>query len=573
MHKIMKLLIKIFLIIVVLAGVYSCEDPLKEIVYFELTEDLAFGTQEDALAAINSIYEPLIAVTNRDIFYLNDIASDGGYRANENAEILNFNKLNESQDVVWSWEGYYTIISRANIAIPNIEKIEVEKFYAKDVTITDQVIEEAKALKARYLAEAHFLRAWAYYQLTDIFYKVPLNLTFEKEARNIPLSSIEDIEAQIISDLLEAEKSLPETYPTNNDAGRATIGAAQGMLCRVYMRAAGRMRLSGNGDANTNWQKALTYANKVLALESKGVYVLQKRVWDIFNPDLEATKYNKELIFAVRSNPNSNFGTSDIGMNFTPWNYDMGWNLINIPLSAAWQMDMQNDERFTKLVVSAFKDVYEPTRINYVMPPSIEKVGTLYKETPNPANPAKPFITKELDAVYTKKYKYQRTGTYNYHTGNNMPVLRLADIILCKAEILNELNSPTQESIDLINRIRQRAFQSSTFNLNLADYPSKEKLREAICDERFLEFNSEGMRRPDLIRMGLWKDRMDKYITTKKLQTEWEERNLGAPDLSDKWKVYPQDLTENDKRRYFPIPKKETDINPELLKHLDDFKN
>jgi hypothetical protein len=251
----------------------------------------------------------------------------------------------------------------------------------------------------------------------------------------------------------------------------------------------------------------------------------------------------------------------------------MGWNLINIPLSAAWQMDMQNDERFTKLVVSAFKDVYEPTRINYVMPPSIEKVGTLYKETPNPANPAKPFITKELDAVYTKKYKYQRTGTYNYHTGNNMPVLRLADIILCKAEILNELNSPTQESIDLINRIRQRAFQSSTFNLNLADYPSKEKLREAICDERFLEFNSEGMRRPDLIRMGLWKDRMDKYITTKKLQTEWEERNLGAPDLSDKWKVYPRDLTENDKRRYFPIPKKETDINPELLKHLDDFKN
>jgi hypothetical protein len=295
MHKIMKFFIKIFFIIVVVTGIYSCEDPLKEVAYFELTEDLAFGTQEDALAAINSIYEPLIAVTNRDIFYLNDIASDGGYRANENAEILNFNKLNESQDVVWSWEGYYTLISRANIAIPNIEKIAVEKFYAKDVTITDQVIEDAKALKARYLAEAYFLRGWAYYQLTDIFYKVPLNLTFEKEARNIPLSSIEDIEAQIISDLLEAEKSLPETYPTNKDAGRATVGAAQGMLCRVYMRAAGRMRLSGNGDANANWQNALTYANKVLALESKGVYVLQKRVWDIFNPDLEATKYNKEL--------------------------------------------------------------------------------------------------------------------------------------------------------------------------------------------------------------------------------------------------------------------------------------
>ena len=48
---------------------------------------------------------------------------------------------------------------------------------------------------------------------------------------------------------------------------------------------------------------------------AKGLCVAKTGL-DIFNPDLEATKYNKELIFAVRSNPNSNFGTSDIGMNF-----------------------------------------------------------------------------------------------------------------------------------------------------------------------------------------------------------------------------------------------------------------
>ena len=59
--------------------------------------------------------------------------------------------------------------------------------------------------------------------------------------------------------------------------------------------------------------------------------------------------------------------------------------------------------------------------------------------------------------------------------------MRFADIILCKAEILNELKGPNQESIALINRIRERAFGNSRHNLSLSDYATKEDLRDALC--------------------------------------------------------------------------------------------
>ena len=173
---------------------------------------------------------------------------------------------------------------------------------------------------------------------------------------------------------------------------------------------------------------------------------------------------------------------------------------------------------------------------------------------------------KENNAVCTQKYKYQKPGTYNYDTGNNYPIMRFADIILCKAEILNELNGPNQESIALINRIRERAFGNSRHNLSLSDYATKEDLRDALCDERLFEFNMEGLRRTDLIRMGLWKDRMDKYVASQKEKAEWKEKNENKESgyYASDYLGYPTDLTENDVRRYFPIPAFELELNPDL---------
>lgn len=543
----------IYTVALLSAGIISsCDDTLDEVVYSELTSENAFKTKDDAVAAVNSMYEPLQGVSNRAIFYLNDMTTDACYMKEMDCELLNELKMSTNQDVSSSWNGYYKMISRANIALDKIPGIADEEFGETDAEL---------ALKSRLLAEAHFMRGFAYYQLTDLFYTVPLITSSDVPvAAILPPASIEELESQIEQDLIAAKGLLPQSFSDKLDAGRATYGAAAGFLCRLHMRAAGRARLTGGDDA-AQWRKALEYANEILALNGS-VYSLQPKVWDVFNPETDATLYNNELIFAVRSSQDIPSGSSDIGMNFTPWEYDMGWNLFSVPLELTWMFD-KDDERYTELLVTNYRNVYDndatPKPKYYKIPESVDKVGTVYVDADN-------MTINELGASYIKKYKYLRPGSYNYNTKNNMPMLRLADIILCKAEILNELNGPTQEAIDLINQIRSRAFQDDTHNLTLASYTTKDALRSAICDERLLELNNEGVRRPDLIRMGLWKDRLDKYVAAIKVKSEWRKKNATNPnvDYSSEWKVYPQDLTENDIRRYFPAPKREQDLNPDL---------
>jgi len=555
MTKIIKSIAYSLALVTTLGTLASCKDLslLDETVYSELTESNAFSTSNDATAAVNAIYAPLISVTSSYIFSLNDLTTDDCFKSETDFELLNDGKMSSNSDVSNTWTNLYSIAGRANIAIDKIPGIALSEFG------TDQTA--GAVLKNRLIAEAYFMRGFAYYNLSDFYYTVPL-VTSSSTAVDaiLPLAGIDDIETQIDADLTAAVANLPKKYDSNDNAGRATYGAAVGYLCRLHMRKAGRMRLAGK-DATEEWNKALVYANDILSLEGS-VYNLQSKVWNIFDPTSDASLYNNELIFAVHANANSVNGTSDIGMRFTPWLYDCGWDIFSLPLEMVWKFD-KSDERYTKLIVTQYPSIYN-SALTYVIPPAIEQTGSMYK-----AND--PSYQYELSAAYTQKYKYTKALTYNYNTGNNMILLRLADIILCKAEILNELNGPTQETINLINRIRERAFQNSDHNLKLSDYSTKEALRSAICDERMFELNNEGVRRPDLIRMGLWKDRMDKYIAGIKQKSIYKEDNAlkssttgVRPDYSSMWKVYPSDLTENDVRRYFPAPKRELDLNPAL---------
>src|SRR5688500_19540321 len=94
--------------------------------------------------------------------------------------------------------------------------------------------------------------------------------------------------------------------------------------------------------------------------------------------------------------------------------------------------------------------------------------------------------------------KYWHNATSGNHSSNDVPLIRYADILLTRAEALNELNGPAQEQLNLINQVRIRAGLSG---LTLAQATSKEALRDLILRERGWEFYSEGKRREDLLRM------------------------------------------------------------------------
>jgi hypothetical protein len=83
--------------------------------------------------------------------------------------------------------------------------------------------------------------------------------------------------------------------------------------------------------------------------------------------------------------------------------------------------------------------------------------------------------------------------------GNDVPMIRYAEVLLNRAEALNEISGPTQEAVDLLNLIRARA---GVPLYSIGDFTTKDQLRNALLDERGWEFVAEGMRRMDLIRHG-----------------------------------------------------------------------
>ena len=100
-----------------------------------------------------------------------------------------------------------------------------------------------------------------------------------------------------------------------------------------------------------------------------------------------------------------------------------------------------------------------------------------------------------------------RTGIYDkvvtgLHCGINLRMMRYSDVLLRAAECENEVNGPTQQAIDWINQVRNRA---GLANLNLADFNSKDKLFEQIANvERPKEFGCEFGRGFDLLRWGFF---------------------------------------------------------------------
>lgn len=524
-------------LILLIGGLASCN--LDENLDSTYGVNNAFKTEKNAQEAVNGIYRYLNGATHPATFYLNDMSTDACYKSGLDYEIMNDGNLSGNVDVARAYNGNWQMIGTANVAIDNITLMD------------DEIFKNNK--KIALIAEAHFMRAFAYYQLTNIFYRVPLITNgFYDAVANPTLASVEELDDQIEKDLLIAINNLPAEWDRDN-GGRPTISAAYGYLMRLHMRKAGQLRTHGK-DASQSWQTALNYADLLIGT---GKHELLPHIWDVFDPTSENSLYNKELIFAIRSSATIPSGSSDLALFFTPWSYNYGWDIFSIPLELYWKYDQQ-DERYSKLMVGNYTDVYDDNKV-YSVPADIDQTGTLNDESNKP-------IVIELAQAYTNKYFYEKAGTYNYNTPNNLPLLRYADVLLCKAEILNELNGVNQESVDLLNQIRKRAFQDEIHNYTLDNFGSADELRSAICDERLLELNNEGVRRVDLIRMGLWKDRMDKYIAEIKAKVLKKEANMGLAEgtLSAEWSVYPQNLRKFDKRSYYPIPKVYSSKFPDL---------
>lgn len=131
----------------------------------------------------------------------------------------------------------------------------------------------------------------------------------------------------------------------------------------------------------------------------------------------------------------------------------------------------------------------------------------------------------------------------------NMHIIRYSDALLMYAEALNEIGE-SAKAHQVLNRVRERAFGDSSGNYSGL---SKDAFREAILNERFLEFPIEGHRWFDLVRTGTFIKRMKEHSAYEAKVAEKNKTDI-ASNIKDHMIL-------------MPIPQRELDLNPELTQN------
>lgn len=437
--------IKVGWIGILLLLLSSCEDFLKEEVYTQYDPATFLQTEEGINSVLVASYSNMqVTASMRDRMYtLNEFPGDmmwtwGGSFENTAVLFTNFNWDSQSGMFTTPWQQYYQSIRNANSLLDNIELV---------TTLSAETIQQFKA-------EARFIRAADYYYLWEIFGPVPL-ITTAAELNLEPVRATdEEMDLFIAEELQAAANDLPVTQ---NLWGKATKGAALALLGKYYL--------------NTHqWQKAADLNKQVMDLN----------IYNLFSGDLKnmfavQNEENEEVILTSPALPTLH-GNNYMAHAFPP-NYPVQSNWINFGAQFC--------------VYNSWVETYHPSdkRLEWFIFNYTEPNGTVHNLLdPNDAG----------RAVRCFKYVPDPSGVSASH-GNDVPMIRYAEVLLNRAEALNELNGPNQESVDLLNQIRNRA---EAPEYSLSDFPSNEVMRDALLDERGWEFVAEGMRRMDLIRHG-----------------------------------------------------------------------
>lgn len=384
------------------------------------------------------------------------VTTTGTARQGGQIDQLTYDASNSTFNGVWI--SIFKLISRANEAEELISNV--------DYTGNSSTL----ALKNQNLGEVRFLRALAYYDATSLWGAVPLFIKassqFTESDENPPLAEQSVIEDAMIADLQFAEQNLPQSYSAT-EVARATSGAAKALLARLYMR---------RGEFQKAAEKSLEVMNKNYDLRTKA----EGGIKSLFATN---NRSDNEFIFVLKSsNEAGSYGinSNSFGINSVPWDFNRGWN--NFPIHLQFYAQFAKEDARRELLTGIYKAIYG----TIISVP--KEFGGLGGTAPDTAA-----------AKYVYNLKYPHVNNYNYAGFNNVVILRYADVLLMRAEALNEVSGPNQESITLLNQIRTR---SGLPALTLAAFTTKEKLRDEIFEERNKELFMEGRKRDDLFRWG-----------------------------------------------------------------------
>ncbi|MEO5998022.1 MAG: RagB/SusD family nutrient uptake outer membrane protein [Chitinophagaceae bacterium] len=410
-----------------------------------VTIDILYKTEKDFQDATNGCYN-VLQTQYQNYWVFGDLPADDIEEDIPNHfDHIAFEQftVNDRQTILAStWKNYYNLISRTNAILTAIGKTDVSVVKNRD----------------RYIGEAKFLRALAYFDLVRIFGGVPMvttNVTVE-DAYMAGRETADKIYTEvIIKDLQDADGKLPVKYAAV-DVGRATKGAAKSLLGKVYLT-----------------RKDFVNAEAKLKEVTLLGYALLPNYKDLWNYALN--EHHSEYIFDIEYEEGIGEG-STFTHSFVP-----AWTTLTDFYGIKGGTPPSDGAPTPALFASYdLKDIRR-------------NINVLYGITVNGV--FMPIPTTSIQASKSYTLKYITPVTSNNDSRANWKVIRYADVLLMLAEALNE-NGKTTEALTYLNMVESRAGMAGFSNLNQSD------TREKIYLERRLELTLEGQRWFDLVRTG-----------------------------------------------------------------------
>ncbi|MCY1722044.1 RagB/SusD family nutrient uptake outer membrane protein [Prolixibacteraceae bacterium Z1-6] len=463
----------------------QCTD-LSEVPYTFLSPNNYYNNSEELGRSLTGVYDgyrDAFDGYNKYVMYLEVLTEFGSPAyAKDNMHLWNVwsDMNNADKMVITNWDNAYDVINRANLVIGRGEDVEMDE-----------------SLKARFFAEARFMRAATYFNLVRLWGGVPIPETFTAglDGLELPRKSFDETYDYIIKDLEYCIQNLPKKSEyESSDIWRASKGAAQSLLGDVYLTYADM-----SGDASY-YTKSRDVLKDVI---SSGEYDLEpdfKDLWFWWNTD---NKNGVESVFEIQFGALSGQHNNNhvmFGVNITE--YTLGCYMYRRfhPSIQHFYTYSDTDARKEGTFLSKFNTTEKgnPSNIldTLVWLPEDKGFypGTRGWKSAGPGNVK--FYDRTPESATLKKPQAQ------------MYVIRYADVLMNYAEAENHVNGgPTAEAYAAINDIRNRA--------NLEDLPaglSQTEFADAIFREQGWELVGEAKLYYDEIRTDRIGENVKKHV-------------------------------------------------------------
>ncbi|MCH4823679.1 RagB/SusD family nutrient uptake outer membrane protein [Gramella lutea] len=489
---------KFFLIVPACISLVACHADLDQnpIDPDSFTETNVFSNAQEAKSALAKLYASLALTGQQGPAGQPDITGIDEGTSQYSRMLFSLNELTTDNAVVGWGDPGLPNLHAMNWGASNDFTTGMYYRLAQEVSFCNSFISNAQALNdnpevAAYIAEARFLRAFAYYNLMDLYANVPL---VEQVSTELPEQSNREMIFEFVeNELLAIQEDLLASG--SNEYGRVDEVAAWGLLSKLYLNAESWIGTPRYTDALNYSQQAINSTYSINTTDANG----NGSAYDeLFLADNNSNGAQNEFIFAINfdGNQSKTYGGTtflvhaSIGgsMDASEFGVNGGWEGL----------------RTTKALVNKFN--YSVTAEDEDGNPVEWEDARAMFYTDGQSFEINTIANTFTDGYAVTKFKnVDSDGNQGSDLGGDfvdtdLPLIRVAEIYLNYAEAhLRGGGGDAATATGYINELRERAFGDNSGNINSSDLSLN-----FILDERARELYWEGQRRTDLIRYGLF---------------------------------------------------------------------